>query len=259
VPRNLVTRVATRLMDTTASTVAEVNEQVLAELVEHLDIDAAFLRHNDHKIRVSRLVAAWPPRKDDSVPDSMAVSHFSSADPVLSLCEHGKKLTVIRPEPSDPVYARWIAGAHERWGLEPAKIPAPSAAAAPLISGGVTTGQLSCMKFRRKKWRLEELNTIQTVASLLAQLQARITAEEKLRNLAEHDYLTGLHNRRALMAHLSERLAAGRPGPVPVLYLDLDRLKSINDYLGHTAGDWFIRTFAEQLRSKAGVNSVTAR
>ena len=163
------------------------------------------------------------------------------------------------PESSDPVYARWIAGAHERWGLEPAKIPAPSAAAAPLISGGVTTGQLSCMKFRRKKWRPEELNTIQTVASLLAQLQARITAEEKLRNLAEHDDLTGLHNRRALMAHLSERLAAGRPGPVPVLYLDLDRLKSINDYLGHTAGDWFIRTFAEQLRSKAGVNSVTAR
>ncbi|MEY2522464.1 MAG: hypothetical protein QOJ66_1029, partial [Ilumatobacteraceae bacterium] len=63
-PRNLVTRVATRLMETTASTVAEVNNQVLAELVENLDIDAAFLRHNDHKIRVSKLVAAWPPKRD---------------------------------------------------------------------------------------------------------------------------------------------------------------------------------------------------
>ncbi|MGO9068438.1 bifunctional diguanylate cyclase/phosphodiesterase, partial [Mycobacterium sp.] len=246
-------------METTASTVAEVNKQVLAELGEHLDIDAAFLRHNDHKIRVSKLVAAWPPPRDRSVPDSWVVAHFSSADPVLALCEHGKKLTVIRPEPSDPAYARWIAAGHERWGYDAARMTSPSAAAAPLISAGVTTGQLTCMKFRRKRWRTEELNAIETVASLLAQLQARIAAEAKLRDLAEHDDLTGLHNRRALIAHLSKRLAAGRPGPVPVLYLDLDRLKSINDYLGHTAGDWFIRTFAEQLRLKAGAKSMTAR
>ena len=258
-PRNLVTRVATKLMETTASTVAEVNEQVLAELVEHLDIDCAFLRHNDHKIRASKLVALWPPPRDNSVPDPSAVAHFSTADPVLALCEHGKKLTVIRPEPSDDTHARWVADAKQRWGNHGAKITSPSVVAAPLISAGVTTGQLTCVKFKKKKWRTDELNTIQTVASLLAQLQARIAAEAKLRNLAEHDDLTGLHNRRALMAHLSERLAAGKPGPVPVLYLDLDRLKSINDYLGHTAGDWYIRTFAEQLQMKAGVNSMTAR
>jgi diguanylate cyclase len=257
--RNLVTIVATRLMETTASTVAEVNEQVLAELVQHLDIDAAFLRHNDHKVRVSRLVAAWPPRRENSGPDPQAVAHFSSADPILALCEHGKNLVVIRPEPTDPAFARWVADVEERWGLDASKIRAPSAAAAPLVSGGVTTGQLTCMKFRRKKWRSHELNTIQTIASLLAQLQARITAEERLRHLAEHDDLTGLHNRRALIAHLSDRLAVGRPGPVPLLYLDLDRLKSINDYLGHSAGDWFIRTFAEQLRIKAGAGSMTAR
>jgi diguanylate cyclase (GGDEF)-like protein len=257
--RNLVTIVATRLMETTASTVADVNEQVLAELVQHLDIDAAFLRHNDHKIRVSRLVAAWPPRREDADPDPQTIAHFSSADPILALCEHGKNLVVIRPEPTEPAYARWVAGAYDRWGLDASRITSPSAAAAPLISGGVTTGQLTCMKFRRKKWRTDELNTIQTIASLLAQLHSRITAEEKLRDLAEHDDLTGLHNRRALIAHLSDRLAVGRPGPVPVLYLDLDRLKSINDYLGHSAGDWFIRTFAEQLRIKAGPGSMTAR
>ncbi len=257
--RNLVTIVATRLMETTASTVGDVNERVLAELVQHLDIDAAFLRHNDHKIRVSRLVAAWPPRRDDAGPDPQTVAHFSSADPILALCEHGKNLVVIRPEPSEPAYPRWVAGAYDRWGLDASRITSPSAAAAPLISGGVTTGQLTCMKFRRKKWRPDELNTIETIASLLAQLQARITAEEKLRDLAEHDDLTGLHNRRALIAHLSDRLAVGRPGPVPVLYLDLDRLKSINDYLGHSAGDWFIRTFAEQLGIKAGPGSMTAR
>jgi diguanylate cyclase len=258
--RNLVTIVATRLMETTASTVADVNEQVLAELVQHLDIDAAFLRHNDHKIRVSRLVAAWPPRHENSGPDPHAVAHFSSADPILALCEHGKNLVVIRPAPTEAAFARWVAGAYERWGLEASKITSPSAAAAPLISGGVTTGQLACMKFRRKKWRTDELNTIQTIASLLAQLQARITAEEKLRDLAEHDDLTGVHNRRALIEHLSDRLAAGRAGPVPVFYLDIDRsLKLVNDYLGHSVGDWYIQRFAEQLRARAGTENMTAR
>jgi diguanylate cyclase len=258
-PSNLVSRVATRLMETTASSVAQVNEQVLGELVAHLDIDCAFLRHNDHKIRVSRLVAIWPPRRDRSIPDPAAVAHFSSADPVLALCEHGKKLKIVRPEPSDATVARWVAAAQERWGVDAVKLTSPSVVAAPLISGGVTTGQLTCVKFRKKKWRSEELNAIQTVASLLAQLQARMTAEAELRKLAEHDDLTGLHNRRALLAHLSDRLAAGNPGPVPVLYLDLDRLKSINDYLGHNAGDWYLRTFAEHLRAKAGVTSMTAR
>ena len=245
--RNLVTLVATRLMETTASTVADVNEQVLAQLVEHLDIDAAFLRHNDHKIRVSRLVASMATaQRHCHSRDCMAIAHFSSADPVLGAVRARQELDGDSAGTKRACLWALGRGAHERWGLDGARITSPSAAAAPLISGGVTTGQLTCIKFRRKKWRTDELNTIQTVASLLAQLQARIAAEEKLRDLAEHDDLTGLYNRRALIAHLSERLAAGRPGPVPLLYLDLDRLKSINDYLGHTAGDWFIRAFAQR-------------
>ncbi|MFZ1175989.1 MAG: bifunctional diguanylate cyclase/phosphodiesterase, partial [Mycobacterium sp.] len=125
--------------------------------------------------------------------------------------------------------------------------------------GEVTTGLLGFVKFGTRKWKQEELNTLEAVAALFAQLQARIAAEEKLRYLAEHDDLTGLYNRRALVAYLSERLAAGRPGPVALLYLDLDRLKSINDYLGHTAGDWFIRLFAQRIQECAGSQSMIAR
>lgn len=132
-------------------------------------------------------------------------------------------------------------------------------ATAPLISGPVTTGMLGLVKFRRPKWRPEELNTIEAIASLFAQLQARVVAEERLRYLADHDDLTGLHNRRALVAHLSDRLVAGNPGPVGVFYIDLDRLKPINDYLGHSAGDWFIQDFARRLRAYAGNRTMTAR
>ena len=44
-----------------------------------------------------------------------------------------------------------------------------------------------------------------------------------------------------------------------MLYLDLDRLKAVNDYLGHNAGDWFIRVFAERLREKTGDRCLIAR
>jgi diguanylate cyclase len=108
---------------------------------------------------------------------------------------------------------------------------------------------LGFVSFRGRKWKQKEVGTLRAVASLFAQLQARIAAEERLRYLAEHDDLTGLHNRRSVVAHLSVRLAAGCPGPVAVLYLDLDRLKSINDYFGHAAGDFYLRVFAERLQA----------
>jgi diguanylate cyclase len=250
VPRNLVAAVAERLMEATASTAAPVSKQVLAQLVEHYNADASFLRHNDHGLRASVLVAEWPPRPDVPARDPLAVIHFTGADPVLAVGEHGKKPVVIAPKQMERAYRRWIA--------ESRHSASPSVAVVPLISGELTTGTIGVVKFGRKKWKPEAINTLEAVASLFAQFQARIAAEGRLQYLVHHDDLTALHNRRALIAYLSERLAAGRPGPVSVLYLDLDRLKSINDCFGHTAGDWFIQVVAERLRMSAG-KSMTAR
>ena len=118
---------------------------------------------------------------------------------------------------------------------------------------------LGFVKFGDREWKPEELNALEAIASLFAQVQARVEAEEQLRFLAEHDDLTGLHNRRALLAHLDARLAAGQPGPVSALFFDLDRMKAINDYLGHTAGDWFIKVLAERLRGVAKGPNMIAR
>jgi diguanylate cyclase (GGDEF)-like protein len=128
-----------------------------------------------------------------------------------------------------------------------------------MLSGDITTGVLGFVKIGDREWTPEELNALKAIASLFAQLQARIVAEDQLRFLAEHDDLTGLNNRRALIAHLDQRLAAGQPGPVSALFLDLDRLKAINDYLGHTAGDWFIRVFSKRLREGAEGPNLIAR
>ena len=249
-PRNLVAAVAERLMEATASTAAQVSEQVLAQLVEQLKADASFLRRNDHGLRASVLVAEWPPRPHVPDPDPLAVIHFTSADPVFAVGEHGKKSVLIAPKQMERAYRRWIA--------ESRHSASPSVAVVPLSSGELTTGTIGVVKFGRKKWKPEAINTLEAVASLFAQFQGRIAAEERLQYLVEHDDLTALHNRRALMAYLSERLAGGRPAPVSVLYLDLDRLKSINDCFGHAAGDWLIQVVAERLRMSAG-KSMTAR
>lgn len=254
-PRSLnlvVTSVATQLMEATAPTATSVSEKVLAQLVEQFDVDASFLRHHDNNdSAASTLVAEWPRRTGGPDPGPMAALQLAGVESVLAQCERDRKPVVTRPDRPDG----WV-----RRALSPRTGPAsPSVAAAPLVSSDACTGVLGFVKFGARKWKQEEINTLEAVAALFAQLQARIAAEERLRYLAEHDDLTGVYNRRALVAHLSERLAAGGPGPVAVFYLDLDRLKPINDYLGHTAGDWFIRVFAQRIEECAGIPSMIAR
>jgi diguanylate cyclase len=248
-----VTSVAAELMEANTFTATAVSEQVLARLVHLFDSDTGFLRHNDQTIGASKLIAEWPPRPNRPPAELLPIVDFTSADDVFAPCAHGKEPLVIQPtEPvviRPPAATNYAYKAFQRQITGRRRVATPSMAAAPLVSKGVTTGVLGFVNVRGRKWKQQEVRTLGAVATLFAQLQVRIAAEEKLRYLAEHDDLTGLHNRRSVVAHLSDRLAAGRPGPVAVLYLDLDRLKSINDYFGHAAGDFFLRVFAERLQA----------
>jgi diguanylate cyclase (GGDEF)-like protein len=75
-------------------------------------------------------------------------------------------------------------------------------------------------------------------------------SENHSRFLSLHDTLTGLPNRALFDERLEQALAETRNGGLPttVLYLDLDRFKSVNDTLGHRAGDELIREAANRLR-----------
>jgi len=72
---------------------------------------------------------------------------------------------------------------------------------------------------------------------------------ENLRNEVERDPLTGVLNRRGLEMMLDSGLARLLPGEtVGVMFLDLDGFKSVNDTLGHKAGDQILKTSANLLK-----------
>jgi diguanylate cyclase (GGDEF)-like protein/PAS domain S-box-containing protein len=84
---------------------------------------------------------------------------------------------------------------------------------------------------------------------------------ERLRQQAIIDELTGLHNRRAFMAIGEHELrSADRTGrPLAVLFADLDGMKAINDSFGHAEGDRALRDTADIFRSTFRASDVVAR
>lgn len=71
----------------------------------------------------------------------------------------------------------------------------------------------------------------------------------KLRHRASHDPLTGLANRRQILATLAHAVSRqrGRPGRVAAIFVDVDRLKYVNDALGHQIGDRLLVSAARRL------------
>jgi diguanylate cyclase (GGDEF)-like protein/PAS domain S-box-containing protein len=81
----------------------------------------------------------------------------------------------------------------------------------------------------------------------------RKRAQEQLAYQALHDPLTGLPNRRRLLADLEQRLAeATRAQPMVLLLFDLDGFKAYNDTFGHPAGDSLLIRLGRNLTGALG-------
>ncbi|MFN3544712.1 MAG: EAL domain-containing protein [Thiobacillus sp.] len=86
---------------------------------------------------------------------------------------------------------------------------------------------------------------------LHAEIRQREAAQRHLKQIAFTDSLTGLPNREAFAATLGQMLSelSGSGERLALLFLDVDRLKNVNDGLGHAAGDQLLKQVAERLQS----------
>jgi diguanylate cyclase (GGDEF)-like protein len=151
-----------------------------------------------------------------------------------------KGLAQITEQERAGVIARWVPLSDIAWWKRPEVQRVLGAAA--VGTGLLMSGLLLWNRTLRRA-------VAQRTEALQKELAERQRLEQRLRTLAEHDSLTGLMNRAALTEALrrSLALATRQKWSVAVVFVDLDNFKTINDTLGHAAGDEVLRQIAQRL------------
>jgi diguanylate cyclase (GGDEF)-like protein/PAS domain S-box-containing protein len=99
------------------------------------------------------------------------------------------------------------------------------------------------------------------LAGTYVDITQRKAFEERLRHLAEVDALTGLPNRTFFLDRLNQAIMRSirTSKPMALLFLDIDHFKTVNDTLGHAAGDELLTAFARTLQSSVRTSDTVAR
>jgi diguanylate cyclase (GGDEF)-like protein len=248
---DLVTDVATALAGVTATALSASLDEVVEMAGRFFAVDTCFLRRHDFEAKASVLVAEWPARRDVVDPDPLGVVPFEVDDPVFGAIETLDAPLVILPSSDAKEYQqRVFAGSG---------VPKVSLAMVPLRSSEQTVGVLGFIHFGERAWSDSEVRALRAIAGLITQVLARVDAEQQLHHLAFRDALTGLANRRAFLEDIQSRLDDPDRCDFALAFVDLDRLKTMNDILGHAVGDAMLVASGTRMAAAVGPNDLVAR
>ena len=124
-----------------------------------------------------------------------------------------------------------------------------SVALVPIRVQNKTLGLIEVADQRQDMLSSHVVDALEAVAKQLGIAVLRVEAEERLAFMATHDLLTGLPNRAMVGFRLRPAMASAdeRRENVAVMMLDLDYFKSINDTLGHAAGDRLLQAASQRI------------
>ena len=107
----------------------------------------------------------------------------------------------------------------------------------------------------------DDQGQVASIMSLVQDVSERVQMVEQMRELAEHDSLTGLLNRSAFRLQMERALRRARNTQelVALLFIDLDGFKQVNDTLGHGAGDDVLREVARRITRSVRAADIVAR
>lgn len=178
----------------------------------------------------------WPDGSASFPYASAGIVAIFGTNPPLAAMDAAHAEVVIHPDDVALYRATLAASAEslERWHLQ-FRVILPGAG----------------LRWREGEARPRRLDDGSTVwHGFIADISAHKELEHQLKDAAATDFLTGLPNRRHIMARMDQELARVQRDPLAlsaVLMFDLDLFKDINDTHGHAKGDTVLRHFAQVL------------
>lgn len=154
----------------------------------------------------------------------------------------GEVILVRTPEEADAYVSELrISDVYRAGGIE-------AAIACPMRTHGETVGVMIVYFDHPREFDEEAVPLAEALANQAAQAISRVHLEETLRRAAMHDEVTGLPNRRLVEEDVTRTLLDDYTA-LSVIFVDLDGFKTVNDRLGHAAGDALLREVGHRLRT----------
>lgn len=175
-----------------------------------------------------------------------------AVSPVLAL-RHSEAVTTVTRQQARDVYPELAAalGARRRESLS----------ITPLFDDQERLGILVCFFARRDEFDEHFFELQRALGRQASQTLVRVRLQRRLAHLALYDQLTGLANRQLLQQGLDAALdQADRSGrPLALIFIDVDEFKSINDRLGHAAGDAVLGELGARLSTAVRPGDIVGR
>ncbi len=229
------------------STRAQVAQRLADAVLEIADCDEAHvLLWDAGDAHLARVASSLPPSSDRAEPEATALRIATVADRLLSMAA-----PTFVSVGSDPVLGAMLS----LTGLE-------SGVVVPITARSTFFGVLLVgsdgRELRPDDVRRERLSG---VASLAATALDGMALLDEVRHQALHDPITDLANSRLFEDRVAQALSIARRNQnrLAVLFVDLDRFKSVNDSHGHKVGDELLRAVAERLLGTVREEDTVAR